>query len=112
MALKRSCVMYWPTCGVGGGFHDAALHLRRKSHGVLLMEPVVMSCGSFANCWEAHPVFLLGQVHTKLGGPRCEDRPAQKWGGYELDNERHHLLLWCLVYLCHKFKAVYSLKVL
>lgn len=58
-----------------------------------------ITCGSFDvdNCiivtMEAHPVLLLGEVHSELGRSRCEDRPAQKWGRYELNNMRHHLLL-------------------
>lgn len=58
---------------------------------------------------EAHPVFLLGEVHSKLCRPSCEDSPAQKRRRYELNNMRHDLLLllWGLVYLCHKFNTVH-----
>lgn len=62
---------------------------------------------------EAHPVLLLGEVHPKLGRSCCEDCPAQKWGGDELNDMRHHLLLLGrLVYLCHKFNPVHSFMLL
>lgn len=62
---------------------------------------------------ETHPMLLFGEVHSKLSRSRCEDCPTQKWGGYELNDMRHHFLLfWCLAYLCHKFYPVYSFMLL
>lgn len=58
-------------------------------------------------------MLLLGQIHPKLGGSRGEDRPAQKWGRYELNNVRNHLLLLRrLVDLCHQFDSVHSFMLL
>ena len=60
----------------------------------------------------SHPVLLFGEVHPKLGRSRCEDRPTQKWGGYELNDMWQNLLLWRLAYLCHQFHSVYSFMLL
>lgn len=61
----------------------------------------------------SHPMLLLGEVHPKFGRSCSEDRPSQKWGGYELNDMRHHhLLLWCLAQFCYKFYPVNSFMLL